>query len=412
MAHVKIKAALSSDLFFGGQPDLSQVTQNDTGLVWFAPYSPGSVDGVIVQTFGGTLDPQTKAPTGAVSAYAIYLKDGTELLSVDGLHIKPDLLLAGSSDALYAKLFEGGDLVEGGPKADALVGLSGDDTLLGRDLNDTLDGGLGSDLLKGGAGDDLVTYAHSTVGGMINVTTGVATFGADTDKLFSVEQAVGSSFDDLIVGSLRDNAFWGGLGNDTIHAGRGQDTVYGEDGDDLLRGGAGNDEIYGGRGSDYIGADAGDDLLSGGAGADSLYGGDGHDSLLGGAGNDVLSGGAGADTLNGGTGRNGLDGGSGDDTFHFAKASDYVTTGSGHDTLVFTGASQASVQVGDFDVVRDMIALDVANPDATSVEQLMETGKLTVTGGEGFTLVTFGKDQVVLTGTDFADFSNSNFELI
>ncbi|TGD62897.1 hypothetical protein EYC08_15045 [Tabrizicola sp. WMC-M-20] len=142
---------------------------------------------------------------------------------------------------------DGDDSLLGEAGADRLFGGAGNDSLFGGTGADSLDGGLGDDLLDGGAGDDTliggggtdtVTYASETAAVSVNLNTGVATgTSAGTDSLSSIENVVGTGFNDTITGSNDANLIYGGAGDDLIDAGAGNDTVFG---------GAGNDTIIGG----------------------------------------------------------------------------------------------------------------------------------------------------------------------
>nr|ABU93235.1 recombinant pilin/cytotoxin fusion protein [synthetic construct] len=102
-----------------------------------------------------------------------------------------------------------------------------------------------------------------------------------TDNLKSVEEVIGSQFNDVFKGSKF---------NDIFHSG---------EGDDLLDGGAGDDRLFGGKGNDRLSGDEGDDLLDGGSGDDVLNGGAGNDVYIfrKGDGNDTLYDGTGNDKL-------------------------------------------------------------------------------------------------------------------
>lgn len=75
----------------------------------------------------------------------------------------------------------------------------------------------------------------------------------------SVEQVIGTDFNDRFTGNAEDNRIEGGKGNDTIRGGQGSDTLYGNDENDTLNGDDGDDTLDGGSGKD---------VLTGGSGAD------------------------------------------------------------------------------------------------------------------------------------------------
>jgi Ca2+-binding RTX toxin-like protein len=259
----------------------------------------------------------------------------------------------GGNDVLYGG--DGDDFLYGGDGDDSLSGDAGNDKLYGGTGNDTLIGGAGADVLDGGAGTDLASYAASTAGVSVNLTTGLGAGGdAAGDTLTGIENVTGSAFDDTLTGDSGANVLDGGAGNDLLDGGAGNDSLYGGAGNDTLIGGAGSDILDGGAGTDTAsyatstsgvsvnlstgaasgGDAAGDtfisienltgsafnDTLTGDSGANALDGGAGNDLLDGGAGNDSLYGGAGNDTLIGGAGSDVLDGGAGIDLASYAAS--------------------------------------------------------------------------------------------
>ena len=107
------------------------------------------------------------------------------------------------------------------------IGGSGNDSLTG-DINyNIFFGGPGNDTLNGAAGNDVADYRGGAAIN-VNLQTGVATQGADTDTLIGIE------------------AIFGGTGNDVIRGFDGIEAKYG----DTIRGGPGNDSIDGGTGND------------------------------------------------------------------------------------------------------------------------------------------------------------------
>ena len=112
------------------------------------------------------------------------------------------------------------------------------------------------------------------------------------DSYVSIENIIGSSYDDDLAGNSFASTISGGNGHDDIYGRGGNDTVYGGIGNDLLDGDAGADTLYGGDGHDTLVADEyepSNDVLDGGAGDDLLVAYGGKDSLIGGSGLDVFS---------------------------------------------------------------------------------------------------------------------------
>jgi len=207
-------------------------------------------------------------------------------------------------------------------------GFDGDDALNGGLGVDYLNGGAGADTLDGGLGWDWGDYSTSNAAITMNLDTNVNIGGdAHGDILISVENILGSRFDDSIVGNGRVNYLRGWEGDDALFGGENKDYLQGDSGADALDGGNGSDWAV------YISSDAGvnvnlqtgvatggsaqgdsfvsienfigskhDDILTGDAGNNYLKGRTGDDQLNGGDGNDFLQGDAGADTIDGGNG--------------------------------------------------------------------------------------------------------------
>lgn len=250
-----------------------------------------------------------------------------------------------------ATVFNAGD-AEGDiftPLIDNLIGSKFNDILEGNNLVNLLQGGLGNDILihggtranqggggdilNGGEGTDWAVFSFvdrligSTNGIYANLNTGKAYLDyaglggqigdnapngtGNYDTLISVENLVGSDFDDVLVGNRGRNVFVGGLGADYMEGGAGTDyasyanvlnannnilglTIDMQDGDH------GTGAAEGDRFSNVEG-------IIGTIYNDTILGDNGNNLLYGGAGDDVLDGGRGNDFLDGGTGFNTLD---------------------------------------------------------------------------------------------------------
>ncbi|WP_283176221.1 M10 family metallopeptidase C-terminal domain-containing protein [Gemmobacter sp. 24YEA27] len=241
----------------------------------------------------------------------------------------------------------GNDIIYGLGGTDVLYGDLGNDSLYGGDGDDWLYGGAGADHLYGGAGRDRAHYGEATAAVRADLQIPTSNSGAAAgDWYFSIEDLVGSAFNDTLLGDASGNVIQGAGGVDVIYGRDGNDTLYGGDGDDWLYGGAGGDWLYGGAGRDRVlyadataglrvdlqapgtntGIAAGDrffeiedligsafndtllgdasgNMIQGAGGVDVIYGRDGNDTLYGGDGDDWLYGGIGADWLYGGAGR-------------------------------------------------------------------------------------------------------------
>lgn len=177
---------------------------------------------------------------------------------------------------------EGQDILEGGAGNDTLKGGEGNDELSGGNDGDTLLGQIGKDLLTGDAGDDLLigaagndhldggigtdtasyissedkvtvnldaTRAYETIPrtfdllpefqiGRVSAKDGFGTLDSieiiPDENIVTVENIIGSNFDDVFIGDRQNNDiqglsgndfFLGSLGNDNLNGGRGIDTV-------------------------------------------------------------------------------------------------------------------------------------------------------------------------------------------
>jgi Ca2+-binding RTX toxin-like protein len=147
-----------------------------------------------------------------------------------------DSLTGGDGDnRLYG--LGGVDVLTGGAGSDWLYGEDGDDTLNGGDDDDRLTGGAGADTMDGGGGVDQASYEGSASGVTVDLATGTGSGGdAAGDTLSGIENAVGSSYDDVLTGNAAENVLNGGAGDDWL---------WGRAGGDLLLGGAGGDRLNG-----------------------------------------------------------------------------------------------------------------------------------------------------------------------
>lgn len=240
--------------------------------------------------------------------------------------------------------------------------LAGDDTVLALGGDDLIEGSLGNDVLNGGGGFDTVDYTGSNAAVTVNLTTATNSPSggwAQGDTLISIENVIGSQYNDFLTGSATLNILNGGLGADTMAGGANNDTYYVDNVGDVVieAAGQGTDTVISsitwtlatnfenltltgaddidGTGNSVnnrlIGND-GANTLSGLAGADNIFGAGGADHLLGGEGNDILDGGTGDDIL---------EGGNGTDTYTVDSAGDVIveTATGGFDTVKSTATT-------------------------------------------------------------------------
>jgi Ca2+-binding RTX toxin-like protein len=227
---------------------------------------------------------------------------------------------------------------------DTISGLGSNDWLYGDGGNDTLKGGAGGDVLNGGSGIDTASYAGEASGVKAHLIDGGYGGSAAGDSYISIENVIGTSYDDVLVGNDWGNTISGGGGHDDIYGYDGNDTVYGHVGNDDIDGGSGDDTIYGGDGNDDLLGEADEDTLYGGIGNDILAG----DEYEGDNSRDILDGGAGNDRLLGNGGDDTLTGGSGLDVFSFYQMNNDVelSAGRGKDVVMHFVKGQDKLEFG------------------------------------------------------------------
>jgi serralysin len=227
------------------------------------------------------------------------------------------------------------------------IGGNGADVLIGNSADNILTGNGGNDKLDGNSGRDTASYAGASSGVTVNLGISGAqnTGGAGSDTLTSIENLIGSAYNDTLTGNSSANQFIGGAGNDMLNGAGGVDLVdYSSAGSavaiDLGASGAQNTR---GAGLDtlisieqVIGSDFADRLT--GNGADNLItGGNGNDTIIAGGGNDILEGGAGTDSMDGGAGNDRIYGGAGSDYVTYATARSGVVVNLSLTTVQNTG---------------------------------------------------------------------------
>lgn len=122
------------------------------------------------------------------------------------------------------------------PDWDVFHGTWGRDVYSGGTGNDVMYGSVGADHFDGGADTDTVNYSNSGYGGVsLDLGRGMGWRGlADGDTYVSVENVIGTAFDDFIAGSNADNRILAGHGDDTVQITGGSDTLDGGAGIDTL----------------------------------------------------------------------------------------------------------------------------------------------------------------------------------
>ncbi len=291
-------------------------------------------------------------------------------VSFVGWNMTSDLveLIAGASNStIIGSVFNdvirgnsGKDALFGGGAADLILGSAGNDTLRGDGGNDTLDGGTGADELIGGAGSDSASYASATLSLSLDLRSGTFGGAAVSDTFRSIENIVGTNFNDYIYGDNGQNLLIGGEGDDQLRGHNGHDTLVGGTGADDLNGGSGIDFASYADASDRVNLDLRSRGTFGDAANDTftsienVTGTDYDDYIYGDVANNAIYGDAGNDTLRGRSGADALLGGAGIDTASYSGAAQRVnldlrSQGTSGDALGDTFLSIENVITSQFD---------------------------------------------------------------
>ena len=324
-----------------------------------------------------------------------------------------------------------------------VIGSAFNDTLTGDGAANIIEGGGGNDLINGAGGSDTVSYEHAVVGLLgagviVNLALGAAqnTINAGTDTLTSIENVIGSAFNDTLTGNGAANVMEGGAGNDAINGAGGTDTasyVHAATGVSVSlaltvaqnTGGAGTDtlsnmeNLLGSVFVDTLTGNAGANVLDGNIGADIMSGGAGNDTYVvdnaadvvnealnagtdtiqtslnnyslapaaranvenlsfTGLGDFVGTGNALANALTGGAGRDILNGGAGNDELNGGLGSDLMAGGTGNDTYVVDNAGDLVNE--NLNEGNDTVSSSITYTLGLNVENLTLTGTVAVDG--------------------------------
>jgi Ca2+-binding RTX toxin-like protein len=352
--------------------------------------------------------------------------------------------------------------------------LAGASNGTGNALDNTLYAGDGNNVLDGAAGNDTVSYAFATAGVNLNLATAgaQATGGSASDTLISIENLIGSGFNDSLIGNTANNVLNGGAGSDFLNGATGADTMLGGDGTDsyavdhagdlvtesnssLATGG--NDIVYSYLATYTLTANverlrlmlAGASNASGNGLDNTLYAGAGNNVLDGAAGNDTVSyafatagvtlslatagaqatGGSASDTLisiehligsgfndnfTGNTANNVLDGGAGSDFLNGATGADTMLGGDGTDSYCVDHAgdivseSNGSLATGGNDIVYSYFAAYTLTANVERL-RLMLAGASNGTGNALDNTLYAGDGNNVLDGVSGVDTASYQF---
>ena len=326
------------------------------------------------------------------------------------------------------------------------IGNAIDNIITGGNGNDLLYGGGGADQFIGGGGMDTVSYADSTVGVSVNLTTGINSGIALGDTYNSIEAMRGSNFNDVFVGSAAALALDGGTGFDLVsyessasgvtidlktnaNAGdaagdtfTGIEIFQGSNFADTLSGTAINDNFVGGGGADVIDGREGIDTvwyLNSAAAVNInlqtglIQGGDAQgdvlinvESIIATNFNDTLTGNALANGLEGGLGNDVIYGGDGNDVIYgsfytqlgpFAvdvaaggPQADMLYGGNGNDKIVSAADDRGTFAFGEAGYDTIFVTSGTADGGEGNDDLLGTGANFVLLGGAGNDALTFG----------------------
>jgi hypothetical protein len=368
-------------------------------------------------------------PAGATQVLAVALANAT--IDAGGLS---------SSMSVVEAALGGHDLLKGGPGPsvlqgdsgfNTLQGGSGPDTLIGT-ANDSLVGGTGSSNLfqvtaavgesvQAGTHANSLSFAPSTLGVMVNLSTGAAQDSAgDPLSLSGAFQTLigGSGNDTLMAGTASNVVLMAGSGNANLSAAGGSGIgLFGGTGNDSLSSSGGTSiTLVGGSGNTTLSASAGTSVtMFGGTGNDSLSSSGGTSvSMVGGGGNSTLSSSGGTSvTMFGGTGNDSLSssggtsvslvGGGGNSTLSSSGGTSVTMFGgTGNDSLSSSGGTSVSlVGGGGNSTLSSSGGTSVTMFGGTGNDSLSSSGGTSVTligGGGNSTLSSSGGSSVTMFG--------------
>ncbi len=350
------------------------------------------------------------------TVYDDTLTGGADNDTLDGGSGVDTVAYSSSTSAVNVRLWQETASNDGFGNTDTLlnieniIGSEYNDVLAGDSGANTFVGGDGSDTLYGGNGTDTVDYSSST--NAVNVSLWQETASDDgfgnTDKLWDIENVIGSEYNDVLAGNSGANTFVGGDGKDTLSGGNGTDTVdYSSSTSgvkvSLWQETASNDgfgntdtlwNIENVIGSEY------NDVLAGNSGANKLEGGSGVDEIYGGADDDILIGGSSYDYI---------DGGSGNDTVDYSSSTSRVWVGLGNEKATDDGlgANDKLVNIENIvgssynDLLTGSEADNLINGGNGNDVIYSSAGNDTFTGGQGRDVFLFYSSDGTDTITDF-----------
>lgn len=375
---------LTVDLRITGAQD------NDDVLVAIEAVTGGSGDDLLIgSSTANSLIGGNGADTliGGSGADTLTGGGGTDTVTYSAVSaVDVDLMRSGAQKGGSAQgdILSSIEVVIGGATGRNLLrGEAGDNTLTGGAGDDLLEGRGGADVLNGGAGQDTASYASS--GSAINVGIQYDFYsGGDAagDVLTSIENLIGSAYNDIIFGSNGANLLQGGGGDDDISDLQGNDTVDGGAGNDYVTWYGGNDVLMGSSGSDTIdfspstgGVTMTSGSVTGPLGSATMSG---FERYVGSTHDDRMIGAAAAERFDGGAGNDTMTGGGGKDTFFFFS-------GSGDDVITDFARRQDKLDFRGYDpsdLTISTVGTDILIESGTDSVRLLGRAGMTLTSSD------------------------------
>ena len=412
---VEFGSVLENDSFENGLGSVELVETTSKGILVFNDDGTYSFDASY--DFGNLAPGETEDVT---FTYRVTDVDGdvdtaTVTITVTGSDIEPSIIIG---TEMGERIFgtENADTIISLGGVDFVFGDDGDDVINGGEGGDVISGGDGADTLNGGEGTDFSVYLSSGAAVNVNLTTGTGTGGsAEGDVLNSIENLIGSVFDDTLTGDANTNNLQGDAGDDELNGEGGNDVLLGGDGADELNGGDGQDLASYFLSDEAVTVNLADGTTSGGeaegdvlTSIENLLGSVFDDVLTGDAGNNVISGVIGDDLLDGGAGADQLNGGEGNDTVT------YENSDAGVIVNLLNGLTSGGHAEGDrLSSVENVIGSDFDDVFMSgSTDNIMTGGEgadtfqfLSTTANDVITDFGNGADIIDLTHLGFSDFS-------
>ena len=298
--------------------------------------------------------------------------------------------------------------------------------------NDTIIAGYGSyQTIDGGSDTDTFDTSKLTSYGVYidlsqNKWGGYRSYlydqgGMGYNKIFNVENIIGTASDDSIIGDSNSNYIFGGGGNETIVGGLGSDTLDGGAGSDIvsfayLTNSSPDLSINLNSTTVVAGVTYQYQTVNNGGSIDQIMN---FEGVFAGGGNDTLIGNGSANTFSGGAGNNSIDGGAGNDIVDYswiAAGSNFTvdTTGTNWTVTVTDSSGNNTITSDTLVGIEGFIFGNITLP--TSINLSSTTAALTFSGSAGSDIFIGGKGNdsvnVGFGGSDTLDGGLGNDTLV